>query len=456
MSSSAKMSPMSKREETYHMTDKEMARLIVAERLIEGEITVKGAAAVLKLSTRQVKRIKKKVRLNGPGATVHGNRERKPINAVDKKVKNLVVELKTGKYEGTNFSHFAELITEKEDIAISRPTVHRILRGAGIVSPKKKKKVKTYHYRKRKDCPGMMVQLDASPYEWLGGEDLNLHGAIDDATSTVLGLYLCKEETLEGYFEVTRQMITVFGIPISTYNDKRTIFVSPKGKLSVEDQLDGKREPFTQFSVAMDTLGVRMIPAGSPQAKGRIERLWGTLQDRLVQEFILHGIKDIVSANEFMEKYIKKFNKRFSVVPMGESVFRKPCKGTNLDYILCSKISRKIDNGSAFSYKNNYYQLVSGGKPAVTIPRSRVSVLTSTRIGIKALYSGKVYSVAKLEARPKVEKNTQSKIRQLPKKPVASHPWKSGNSDGFRYDKRDERHALGLFDSTIAWETNNY
>ena len=444
---------MDKREETYHMTDKEMARLVVAERLIAGEITIKGAADVLELSTRQVKRIKKKVRTGGPAATVHGNRDRKPKNATAGNIKDLVVELKREKYEGTNFSHFAELIAEKQYIDLSRPTVHRILRGAGIVSPKKKKKTKAYRYRKRKDCAGMMVQLDASPFSWLGGENLNLHGAIDDASSTVVGLYLCKEETLEGYFEVTRQMIKNFGIPISTYNDKRTVFVSPKGKLSVQDQLDGKREPYTQFSQAMDTLGVRMIPAGSPQAKGRIERLWGTLQDRLVQEFRLNGIKDVDSANIFMKKYIKKFNGRFSVVPKGEPVFRKLKKDTNLDYVLCSKIPRKLDRGSAFSYKSKYYQLVSGGKPATTLPRSRVSVLISERIGIKALYSGKVYSVARLEARPKVLKDTQSKTRQLPRKPVASHPWNSGNSGGFRYDKRDKRLALGLFDSTIAWET---
>jgi len=199
--------------------------------------------------------------------------------------------------------------------------------------------------------------------------------------------------------------------------------------------------------------GNYMIPADSAQAKGRIERLWGTLQDRLVQEFVLNGIKDTESANKFMAAYIKRFNDKFSVVPKGESVFRKLDKNTNLDYILCSKIPRKLDRGSAFSYKRSYFQLVSGGKPAITLPRSRVSILISERIGIKALYSGKVYSVVRLEARPKVEKNTQSKIRQFPKKPVASHPWKSGSSDGFRYDKRDERLALGLFDSTIAWET---
>ena len=242
------------------MTDKEMARLIVAERLLEEEITVKDAAEVLGLSTRQIKRIKKKVRLNGPGATVHGNRNRKPPNAVAGNVKDLVVELKTNKYRGTNFSHFAELLAEREKITISQPTVHRILRGAGIESPKKKKKIRAHHYRKRKDCPGMMVQLDASPYAWLGGEDLSLHGAIDNASSNILGLYLCKEECLEGYFEVARQMIGGPGIPVSTYSDKHTIFFSPKDKLTIKDQLEGKREPYTQFSASMSELGVGMIP----------------------------------------------------------------------------------------------------------------------------------------------------------------------------------------------------
>jgi transposase len=449
---------MNTREETYHMTEKEMARLKIAERLAEGEITVKDAAEVLKLSTRQVIRIKKKVRLNGPVAVIHGNRKRKPVNAVEDKTKDLIVELKTRKYTGTNFSHFAELLEEREGITLSQPTVHRILRSAGIVSPKKKKKIRAHYYRKRKDCPGMMVQLDASPYAWLGGDELSLHGAIDDASSNILGLYLCKEETLEGYFEVARQMIKGFGIPISTYSDKHTIFFSPKGKLSVEDQLEGKTEPYTQFSRAMSKLGVSMIPAGSPQAKGRIERLWGTLQDRLIQEFTIHGIKDVEGANKFMKKYIKKFNRRFSVVPKGEPVFRKLGKAINMDYILCSKISRKLDGGSAFSYRGKYFQLVSGGKPAATISHSAVSVLTGNRIGIKAEYSGKVYSVARLEARPRVAKGIfKEKVRRrkLPKKPAANHPWRSSHSDGFAYDRSDLDIAKGLFDSSLAWNPDN-
>jgi len=450
---------MNTREEIYHMTAKEMARLKVAEKLVEGEIKVKEAAEVLMLSTRQVIRIKERVRTLGPGAVIHGNRARKPINATEDKVKDLVVSLKKEKYSGANFSHFTELLAEREDIIISQPTVHRILRDAGIVSPKKKKKIRAHRYRKRKDCPGMMVQLDASPYGWLGGEDLNLHGAIDDASSKILGLYLCKEETLKGYFEVARQMIGGPGIPVSTYSDRHTIFFSPKkGKLAIEDQLEGKLEPYTQFSAAMSELGINMIPAGSAQAKGRVERLWGTLQDRLIQEFILNGIKDVESANIFMKKYIAKFNRRFSVVPKGGPVFRKLGKGINLDYILCRKIPRKLDGGSAFSYERKYYQLISGGKPAATIPRSRVSVLTSSRIGIKASYSGKVYSVARLEARPKVARDIfKEKVgrRKLPKKPAVNHPWRSGYPSGFAYDRSDPDIAKGLFDSTLAWNPEN-
>jgi len=158
-----------------------------------------------------------------------------------------------------------------------------------------------------------------------------------------------------------------------------------------------------------------------------------------------------------MKKHMAKFNRRFSVVPKGGPVFRKLGKGINLDYILCRKISRKLDSGSAFSYGRKYYQLVSGGKLAATIPRSKVSVPISKRIGIKAGYSSKVYSVVRLEVRPKVKSyKVKTKKRMLPKKPAKDHPWKSRNSDGFKYDPRDEELELGLFNSTIAWETDKH
>lgn len=439
------------------MTEKEMVRLKVAERLAAGEMKVKQAADILMLSTRQVIRIKERVKRFGPGATMHGNRKRRPANATENKVKDLVVELKKDKYQGANFSHFTELLYEREDISLSQPTVHRILTSAGLKSPKKKKKIRAHHYRKRMDCPGAMVQIDASPYPWLGDAKLSLHGAIDDASSNILGLCLCKEECLEGYFEITRQMVNGPGIPLSTYNDKHTILVSPKkGKLTIDDQLEGKTEPYTQFSAAMNELGVNMIAAGSPQAKGRIERLWGTLQDRLVQEFALNEIKDIDSANIFMKKYIPKFNARFSVIPKGGSIFRELDKSINIDYILCRKYPRKLDNGSAFSYGGNYYQLISGGKPAAAISRSKVEVMISQAIGIKAKYSGKVYSLARIE-KPEIKGYVKtSKDRGLPVKPTVKHPWKGANSDGFKYDPRGRELYAGLYNSTIAWETDSY
>ena len=211
---------MNTREETYHMTEKEMVRLKVAERLVGGEMKVRQAADILMLSTRQVIRIKERMKRFGPGAAIHGNRKRKPINATDNKVKDLVIELKKDKYEKTNFSHFTELLYEREGISLSQPTVHRILASAGLKSPKKKKKIRAHRYRKRMDCPGMMVQIDASPYPWLGDGELSLHGAIDDASGDIVGLYLCEEECLKGYFEVARQMIKGPGIPVSIYSDK--------------------------------------------------------------------------------------------------------------------------------------------------------------------------------------------------------------------------------------------
>jgi len=184
---------------------------------------------------------------------------------------------------------------------VSYSTVHRILTDAGIKSPKKHRKRKIHHRRKRKPQKGMLVQIDASPHEWIiGGSSFDLHGAIDDATGEILALYFTPNECMEGYFEIVRQIISKHGIPISLYSDCHTIFVSPnKGKLSVEDQLAGKTVNLTQFGRAMDELGINIINAGSPQAKGRIERLWGTLQSRLPVEFKIHGITTMEAANAF-------------------------------------------------------------------------------------------------------------------------------------------------------------
>lgn len=274
----------------------------------------------------------------------------------------------------------------------------------GIKSPKKHRKRKTHHRRKRKPQKGMLVQIDASPHEWIiGGESFDLHGAIDDATGEILALFFTPNECMEGYFEIMRQIIANHGIPTSLYCDRHTIFVSPnEDKLSIEDQLNGKIANLTQFGRAMQELGINIIKAYSAQAKGRVERLWGTLQSRLPVEFKIHGITSMEAANAFLAQFIKSFNKKFAVEPENpESAFRELDPSIDLDYILCIKRTRTIIEGSAFSYGGQYYQLIKNGKKATAMPKAKLTVLDSPKIGVKAIYADVVYDTKILDERPK-------------------------------------------------------
>src|SRR5690625_172814 len=382
------------RKEIYNMTQKEINRLRVINQIIDKVETISGAAEALDLSERQDSRIKKGVMEEGPSFIIHGNRGRKPKHATANETTDLIIKLKKTKYKEANFLHFQELLEEHENIKVSYPTVYRILTEAGIKSPKKHRKRKTYHRRKRKPQRGMLVQIDATPQTWITGDKaFDLHGAIDDATGEILALHFTPNECMEGYFEIVRQIVSNHGIPTSFYCDRHTIFISPNdGKLSIEDQLKGKQVNLTQFGRAMDELGINIIKAYSPQAKGRIERLWGTLQSRLPVEFKIHSIATMEQANAFLAEFIVKYNRRFVVVPEdSKSAFRTLDSSINLDHILYIKEERTIIEDSAFSYGGQYYQLIQKGKKIASMPKAKLTVLTSSRIGIKATYSGVVY-----------------------------------------------------------------
>lgn len=455
------------REEIFNMTQKEITRLRVINQTIDGVLTIREAAELLGLSERQVLRLKKGVVEEGPAFIIHKNRGRKPKHAISDGTRDLIIKLKQTKYKEANFNHFQELIEEHENIQVSYPTVYRILTEAGIKSPKKHRKRKVYHRRKRKPQKGMLVQIDASPHEWIiGGSSFDLHGAIDDATGEILALYFTPNECMEGYFEIVRQIVTNHGIPTSIYCDRHTIFVSPNdGKLSIEDQLKGKQVNLTQFGRAMDELGINIIKAGSPQAKGRIERLWGTLQSRLPVEFKIHGITTMEAANAFLAEFIVKFNKKFGVKASDpESAFRELEPGVNIDFILCQKEERQIIANSGFSFNGKYYQLYKNGKKAKSIPKAKITVLTSSKIGIKASYAGVVYDTNLLDERPKVAVKSvpNSESKKAKHVPAKDHPWRnSGNEKPIPlYESfllRDETdHEIqellnSLFNSTRAW-----
>ena len=450
------------REEIFNMTQKEITRLRVINQTIDKILTIREAAELLNLCERQIIRIKKGVELEGPISIIHKSRGGKPKHSIDNETKESIINLKEAKYKESNFSHFTELLEEYESINVSYPTVYRILTGAGIRSPKVHRKSKGHHRRKRKPQKGMLVQIDASPYTWIiGGNSFELHGAIDDATSEILALYFTPTECMEGYFEIVRQIILNHGIPFSFYCDRHTIFVSPNdGKLSIEDQLEGKNTNLTQFGRAMAELGINIIKAYSPQAKGRIERLWGTLQSRLPVEFKISGITTIEQANAFLAEFIIKYNKKFGVEPENANpAFRNMDPGINIDYILCIKKERTVIEGSAFSYDGHYYQLIKNGKNANALPKAKLTVLTSKNIGVKALYSDIVYDTKMLDERPKKSVVIKTKTSEKQNKvtaPSLDHPWKQPASKKpiVSYEETD-REILkileGLFNSTRAW-----
>jgi len=434
----------------YLMTKKELVRVHVIKSLIEDKMTSREAAEVLSLSERQIKRLKAGVKKDGEVFVIHKNRGRKPKHTIPGETREEIVFLARNKYKGVNYTHLAELLREREGITISQSSVSRILKAKGIKSRKKHRPPKPHRTRERKPQEGLLLQMDASPYEWIPGIVCSLHGAIDDARGNITGLYFCENECLNGYYEVKRQTILEYGLAVSIYVDRHTIFKAPSNsKLTIYDELEGKTLAYTQFSRAMQELSVGIIYAYSPQAKGRIERLWETLQDRLTLELRLAGIKSIKEANAFLPGFIKRFNAHFQVVPrVPQSAYRPLGEDINIDYILCRKVTRKSSHGSTFSFGGQIYCL-SKNNQVVAIPnKAAITVLTSPRFGIKAEYKGSVYQVRK----------TVRPVRVIPKKDRVKriikvkddHPWKNGVED-FTYEESDRELVAAIYDPK-GWE----
>lgn len=205
----------------------------------------------------------------------------------------------------------------------------------------------------------MLVIIDASPHAWFfNNDECSLHGAVDDATGEILALFFTPNECLEGYFRIMKTVISNNGVPLAVYADRHTIFRSPKAdKLSIEDELNGKKVKNTQFGKAMAELSINLIWAKTAQAKGRIERLWETLQSRLPVELSIAGITTMEEANAFLAVFIKKYNEKFAVEPRDpQSAYRKLEDDINLDHILCIKETRQVDHGSTFSLRKRLLQ----------------------------------------------------------------------------------------------------
>lgn len=389
---------------------------------IDKSITRQQAAELLGLSTRQITRLKKGILSSGAESLIHKNTGRKPAHAFSDETKEAILTIfSRPELSGVNFLHLKDILLTDYGIHISYSALYSILKNQGLKSPKTKKVHRRTHRRKRKSHPGQLIQVDATPYEWFGNNTkYALHGAIDDATGQVVGLFLTQNECLYGYLETMRQCCTDFGVPQSVYSDNHTIFRSPKtNRLTVEELIAGKTVNLTQFGRSMHELGVDLIFAKTPQAKGRIERLWVTLQSRLPVEFAKRGIKTLTEANRFLEEeYRELFNQRFSVEPEGESIFVPLAEGLDIDAILCIKHKRKTDAAGTFSFKNRCFQILDEGFPIINA-RREIQVLMNPRYGIRVEYQGRVYGTIRY-LKPQ-NKNASTKVSQKVIKAVEPH-----------------------------------
>ena len=413
------------------MSQGQLNRYAILSQVIKGTLSVAEAAFALGISKRQVLRLKKEVQQQGAAALIHKNTNRKPAHALAESLACQIISLKqSALYCDANFQHFRELLERQESIHISYSALHTLLSGAGLKSPKKRRRIKLHRRRKRKAQEGLLLQMDATPFEWFGGtEKFSLHGAIDDATGKIAGLYLTKNECLHGYWELTRLLIQRHGIPVSIYADRHAIFLSRNaGKLSLEDQLGGKVINDTQFGRAMIELGITLIAARSPQAKGRVERLWDTLQSRLPIEFLLAKITTIDQANEFLAAYIESFNLQFAVSPVDSlCAFRSLPTELDLDSILCIKLDRVLDAGAVFSFYNRHF-ILQIAKQMSLPAKSRISVLVSPHFGIRAQYKNLVFEVLPyIKPAKSLEERSTSRKKSL-WSPPDSHYFKYGHS----------------------------
>jgi transposase len=296
------------------MSQKEFQRVKVIENAAGGRLSVREAAGLLQLSERQVQRLKQRYQPDSIAWVQHGNRGRQMPWALSLPQKDLILNLARGKYAGFNDSHLCEKLHAEENILVSRETVRRLLRGAKLASPQKRRPRQYRSRRLPRPRLGMMALTDASHHDWLQGRgpQLTLIGFQDDATSQILAAHFQLEpENTLGYLHALHAMITTHGIPLSLYHDRHSIFQRNDSHWTLAEQLAGKQAP-TQLGRALEELGIQPIPAYSPQAKGRIERAWRTFQDRLVSELRLARASTLVQARDVLAGFCQDYNQRFA------------------------------------------------------------------------------------------------------------------------------------------------
>jgi transposase len=416
------------------LNEKEQRRIIVLNEVEKGVITGIQAAELMDLSLRHFRRLLSRYRDEGVRALAHGNRGRKPLNTIGEKARQQVLKLASTRYSGFNHQHFTEKLAECEGILISRSSVRNILLESGITSPRKRRPPKHRSRRERYPQEGMLLQIDGSPHDWLEGRGphLTLIGAIDDATGKVPCAFFQEQEDSRGYFLLLREIVFNHGIPVALYHDRHSIFELASDKLpSIEEQLEGK-VPITQFSRLMEELGITSISALSPQAKGRIERLWGTFQDRLVSELRLAGARTIGEGNRVLGYFLSAYNRKFAT-PASQpgSAYRQVGEKSLLNQTFCFKHQRTVGSDNVVRFEGHRLQIVPTNGRA-SYARCRVEVHERLDGSLVVYYQGGRLTTMPAPPEPSVlrAKAADPVVARVTSptgfyhKPAPDHPWR--------------------------------
>ena len=408
------------REDIVRMSLRELRRLKVVHEVLDRQLTQKAGASMLGLSERHMRRLVRSVREFGDGGIVHRGRGRPSNRRLPERVRTRVLKAYRTKYRDFGPTLAAEKLLELDGFRVSRETLRQWLLSAGLWTKRRKHRGHR-RWRTRKECFGEMVQMDGSHHAWLEdrGPQLVLMGYSDDATGIVHGQFYDYEGTMPA-LDSFKRYVRKYGLPLSIYLDKHTTYKSNR-KLTVEEELEGLSRPLSQFERALDELGVEVIHAHSPQAKGRVERLFGVLQDRLVKEMRLRGIKTRDEANAFLREYLPVYNRRFRVVPANKTdVHVKPQRYFNLDRCLCIKTNRTVRNDNTVAHNRKLYQIKDKvlSRKVVVEERINGSVHVISSEGVSLKYK-------EILERPK--KVAESKPNRAPRPvppPPRDHPWK--------------------------------
>lgn len=415
--------------ETFSMSQKEINQVKVFEELNNRTMKQKHASLMLRLSTRQIRRKLKTYRQEGTSSLIHKLRGKSSNRQLPEGLKDKAVELIEKKYPDFGPTLAAEKLEEYDGLVINAETLRLVMITAHIWQSRKRK-ARHRQWRPRKACLGEMIQFDGSDHDWFEGRAPRcvLLAFIDDATSRVMQAEFTKAEATLTVMKATQAYLRLYGRPIEIYADR--------GKVVKVNQNNPDDEFKTQYTRAMeDELGIKISFALTPQAKGRIERLFGTFQDRLIKEMRLKNISSIGEANQFLEAYLPIHNARFSLAPREKTDLHRSTKGYQLDKILCIKSQRILKNDFTLRYQNVWYQLPRK-QPTLIFPKNPITISEhidgSLSLSIRKTRLSHIRLDKRLEAKTRLTLPAQIERQPADKnvqtgqwKPAVDHPWRS-------------------------------